>query len=160
MIRGLKSHSLFFDGACEPVNPNGIMGMGFIVYDSYGKVVNEHSSKEYLGDNFDKTSNNLAEYLSLKKGLDYCLKKGISVLQVFGDSSLVVKQMRPYATSKMKGGEMWAINGGIYKPIALECTKLMTEFRIITIDWIPREINTVADELSKKLLPNATDTKS
>lgn len=140
---------VFFDGACEPKNPNGNMGIG--VHVNSGSIY-AYSEAIMLGEKgWKETSNNVAEYLALKKGLEICVENGDTKnVQVFGDSKLVIQQMK---------GE-WAIKGGLYVPVALVCKRLIEHFDQITFTWIPREENKMADDLSKKeLLKNGVSYK-
>ena len=41
----------------------------------------------------DVSSNNEAEYAALIKGLEWCVSNGITRLNVYGDSMLIVKQV-------------------------------------------------------------------
>jgi ribonuclease HI len=143
--------SVWFDGACEPKNPNGNMGIGAFV--RCGKVTHEYSEAIMLGEKgWKETSNNVAEYLALKAGLEICINEELTKnVQVFGDSKLVIQQMK---------GE-WGIKGGLYVPTALICKRLLEHFEQITFTWIPREENQLADDLSKKeLLKNGVSYKS
>jgi ribonuclease HI len=47
------------------------------------------------------------------------------------------------------------MNGGFYLPIALKCKDLLKQFPNIAGEWIPREQNSLADELSKTELKKA-----
>ena len=81
------SYTLYFDGASRG-NP-GPAGAGALIRrDADSRVVFEIA--EYLGD--DKT-NNEAEYIALVGGLRKAAQLGIRVLNVKGDSSLVVNQV-------------------------------------------------------------------
>ena len=42
----------------------------------------------------DVSSNNEADYEALIKGLEWCVANGISRLNVYGDSMLIVKQVQ------------------------------------------------------------------
>ena len=42
----------------------------------------------------DVSSNNEAEYEALIKGLEWCVSNGITRLNVYGDSMLIVKQVQ------------------------------------------------------------------
>lgn len=146
----------FFDGACEPTNPNGSMGLGAILYEApyckistanvelgqdhsvlfrYGKCIHrgEHG--------FDSTSNNVAEYLSALRLIKFLAEEGMQNENVLlcGDSQLVIKQMN---------GE-WGMNGGIYIKYALMLKENIKSFTNLDFMWIPRELNSIADVLSK-----------
>lgn len=133
---------MYFDGACEPHNPGGYMGIGVhIVNEDSGEIIYEHSKS------FDKhptNTNNVAEYLALKNGLEWLLEnyRNAKIL-VHGDSKLAINQM---------AGE-WAIRKGDYVHIAKDCLRnLVPFFNDIKFEWIPRELNQIADDLSKKKL--------
>lgn len=146
----------FFDGACEPTNPNGSMGLGAILYDApkckistakvelgeehsilfrYGKCIH---LKEY---GFNQTSNNVAEYLSALRLVKFLAEEGMQKENILlcGDSQLVIKQMN---------GE-WGMNSGIYIKYAMMLKENIQPFTNLDFMWIPRELNQVADDLSK-----------
>lgn len=137
---------LYFDGACVPVNPGGDMGLGFWIEED-GKNIYSFSkyipSREFNG----TTSNNVAEYLALKSGLEYCSSKGITELEVYGDSQLVIKQM----------SGQWKMKKGLYLPFAEQTKSLLSQYTKIRFEWIRRELNSVADDLSNRDIP--TDLK-
>jgi ribonuclease HI len=95
------------------------------------------------GDN----SNNVAEYQAfgwtITKLLEIIPAK--STIAIFGDSKLVVCQMR---------GE-WKMKQGAYLTHARkakEMLKRLCEKCDIFLQWIPREQNGIADELSKRCM--------
>jgi len=49
----------------------------------------------------------------------------------------------------------WGIHKGFYVELARKALKLVKKFPHIEGHWIPREENTIADELSKRELVNA-----
>lgn len=130
----------YFDGACEPVNPGGNMGMGWIIVNTNtGHVRNRRRYKVKTSTN----SNNVAEYLAL-----YMLLKDLRDYQgcnitIYGDSKLVVNQIN---------GD-WQLNSGLHYNIAKRTAELYTSIvakNTIKLSWIPRERNTGADILSKE----------
>jgi len=58
--------SLWFDGACEPVNPGGVATGGWIVKDQSGNVLLQGHRMICRG---DSATNNIAEYGALIGGL-------------------------------------------------------------------------------------------
>lgn len=126
---------LNFDGFCE-INPGTIGGYGVIIKRNKKtmKLISERFSDV-------KISNNVAEYKGLFSGLLYLLNLDYNreEIRVYGDSMLVIMQMCG----------CWKIKKGLYKNIALETKKLIEKFSNISFEWIPREKNLVADELSK-----------
>jgi ribonuclease HI len=128
----------YFDGACAPQNPCGYMG--------YGAIVIKDNQCVPLFDGQLKhpsNSNNVAEYLAFELVLDNLEGTKNRNIQVYGDSQLVVKQMT----------HRWRIKEGLYKDTALRCYDKLAELwkdNNIRINWIPREQNTDADELSNE----------
>lgn len=94
-----------------------------------------------------ETSNNIGEYSGFKAILDYLIEHDLTKSQivVYGDSKLVIKQMFG----------SWRIKFGYYVPIAKICNAMIKQFPYLTGKWIPREENSLADELSKAELKRA-----
>lgn len=133
----------YFDGACEPYNPGGNLGIGaFVLQDN--KEVFRHSGFVAAS---QMNSNNVAEYMALEKILIF-LKDficGEKKIFIYGDSMLVIKQMNG----------QWRMKFGMYKETALRCKRLIEEIdKEFIFQWIPREINQLADDLSKEQLIN------
>jgi len=131
----------YFDGACEPKNPGGNMGIGAIITDREGTVLDKLSHFVKPSEN---NSNNVAEY----QGFGWVLKRISQLLPVGskvvvrGDSKLVICQMK---------GE-WGMKKGMYIQYAVRAKQLLEEIKkniFITLEWVPREENGLADELSK-----------
>ncbi len=85
--------TLFIDGASKG-NP-GHAGIGIRI-EADGEVLAEHC--EYIG----CTTNNVAEYRALIKGLEIAAQFKANRVAVFSDSELVVRQMN--GTYKVKSG--------------------------------------------------------
>lgn len=135
-----------FDGSCEPRNPNGNLGMGFIGVhdDGVAEFVGKHRVR--FGEcGFNQTSNNVAEYLAFIFALNQVLLKIDAKIPVVfqGDSQLVVKQMN----------KEWRIKDGVYAPYAYIAYHLyhssIEAGRKFGIKWVAREKNSLADDLSK-----------
>jgi len=145
-------YSCYFDGACEPVNPCGNMGIGaYVVSKLTGEELFSHSG--YFPSNEDN-SNNVAEYLALIKILEFLIGKNLhrekkNNIVIYGDSMLVIKQMRG----------RWGIKAGRYVPHAEKALGLLSKFKSRPyFDWIPRDKNTIADDLSKaEMIANKCD---
>ena len=128
----------WFDGACGPKNPSGYMGWGAIVqyYDrcEYG----------YDGrDKNDRNTNNVAEYNGLLMILKMIKKVKGMIIVIRGDSNMVVNQMN----------NDWRIKEGMYKYDAIDAMNKLREikkYNKVRLEWIPREENTDADELSNE----------
>ena len=137
-------YECYFDGACEPKNPGGNMGIGAIILDHEGNKIKELS--HFVKANTDN-SNNVAEYQAFGWTVTELLRlipSGSKIL-IQGDSKLVVCQMN---------GE-WQIKKGAYVPHALRARIVFRELQkkcITTLIWIPREQNEIGDELSKRCM--------
>ena len=135
----IADYTGFFDGACAPINPKGHMGVGVAIFKE-DEVLHTHS--EYIPESI-LNSNNVSEYMA------FCwLVEKLSAISVdktlfiYGDSKLVVMQM----TGR------WRIKEGRYKHYALKAKALLFELcknNTVWIEWIPREENWFADDLSK-----------
>lgn len=130
----------FFDGACEPRNPGGVMGMGALMLKD-GQRIWETSWMEPAS---PRTSNNVAEYLALNAVLDWCFENDLLKERIVlcGDSNLVIQQMFG----------KWKMRGGFYVEHAIAAKKKILCFASITGMWVPRDENWIADDLSKASL--------
>lgn len=144
------NYTIYFDGACEPVNPNGHMGLGICVVGEENDILHMNSICIKRGERgFDQTSNNLAEYLAILEAMKWIrqnLTNGDTVT-IYGDSKLVINQMN------LK----WGVNGGVYAEYAniafREQVNILHDIGVmITCEWIGRDQNGLADELSKEAL--------
>lgn len=134
----------FWDGATEPINPGGACGIGAIIFDSKKNSLFEYSHYIQMS---PKNSNNVAEYLGFLELIKWFIKNKVSDKRVifFGDSNLVVQQMNGN----------WRVKNGLYKKYAIESLKILhklNETNEIAVKWIGRDLNYIADELSKKEL--------
>ena len=131
----------YVDGMCEPVNPSGNMGIGAFILNPNRERIFTHSdyipSKQLNG----QTSNNIAEYLAVIAVMEFLLNMELhnEKIIICGDSKLSIMQMR---------GE-WKANKGGYIPYYEKAKELKKNFKNIRFEWIPREKNSIADELSK-----------
>lgn len=136
-----SSYYCYFDGSCEPINPGGRMGYGFVVYYEGELVYKEGGTYRDMSIPESSTTNNLAEYGAFISLLRWLMHRGLqnAPIEVYGDSSMVINQM-------FYG---WKIKNGAYKKLALEAREELKNFTDISGDWIPRESNEEADNLSK-----------
>lgn len=134
-------YTCFIDGACEPKNPGGNMGIGAIILDADGNTVKTLS---HFVKAKPENSNNVAEYQAfgwLVTELNRIMPPGATIL-IQGDSKLVIEQMNG----------KWRIKEGHYVQFAHRAKKILNELQAkckVTIMWIPREENNIADELSE-----------
>ena len=143
-----KSYKCYFDGAC--VNPGGHIGAGVHIIegkkDTTALYINEYTPAN------PGNSSNVAEYIALINLLEIMSDKIDCTIEIFGDSRLVVNQMN----------KQWKIKEGLYKSYAVRCLNLFTELRSrnkVSIRWISRDFNTIADAQSKKAISDNREVK-
>jgi ribonuclease HI len=136
-VHTVKEAKLYTDGGSRG-NP-GPSASGYVIMDMNDTILLERG--EYLG----VTTNNQAEYQALKLGLEEARRQGIQELHVYMDSLLVVNQMR--GIFKVKNRDLWPIH---------DATNLLKkEFRRISFNHVPRELNKLADAAVNKALDEA-----
>jgi ribonuclease HI len=81
----MDKYELYFDG-CSKGNP-GRAGAGSVIYKNNNEIF---ANSLFIG---DEETNNVAEYTGLIMGLEVAIKNNIKVLNVKGDSLLVIQQM-------------------------------------------------------------------
>lgn len=124
-------------------NP-GPAGIGVVILDDAGNVLEEHS--EYLG----VTTNNQAEYRAVILGLERAVALGATSVEVVADSELLVKQAN--AEYKVKNPE-------IAKRF-LEMKNLETKLGgRVRYRHVRREQNTRADKLSNDAMDRGSGKK-
>lgn len=123
--------TLFIDGASKG-NP-GHAGIGIRV-EAGGEILKEHC--EYIG----CTTNNVAEYRALIKGLEIAAQFKANRVIVFSDSELVVRQMN--GTYKVKSGGLL--------PLYQTARMQSRTFGGFQIKHVRREQNREADRLANQ----------
>lgn len=108
------------------------MGAG-VVLTKGGKVIRRIS--RHLG----KGTNNIAEYSAVLIAVEEAKKLGAKELTIRSDSKLLVSQLR--GEFKVKAPHLRELMGKIWK-----ASKGMA----LHFEWVPRERNEKADELSKE----------
>jgi|SRR3972149_4791416 len=149
----------YFDGCCEPVNPGGTAAYGVVIFEVYGsddvRQIIFQTSKIFkpVKGHEKETSNNIAEYSGLEAILLFLLEERLNEEEIIvrGDSRLVICQNWITCGYRKK----WKIERGLYVPIAYRCREILKRFPKIRGEWIPREKNSLADELSKAELRRA-----
>jgi len=118
---------LYADGGSRG-NP-GPSASGFVLFDMDNNPI--HKQGIYLG----VTTNNQAEYLALKFGLEEALKQQVQTVHVYMDSLLVVNQM--IGKFKVKNRDLWPIHSAI--------KELVRQFKHVNFTHVPRALNKDAD---------------
>lgn len=132
----------YFDGACEPNQDYGRMAYGGVIYHHEEKIHEisyGHKRKDGIA------SNNIAEYCGVISIMKYLLfnEYRSEETYIFGDSKLVIEQL----------SGNWRANNGKYIDYYSRAINCLSQFVIHPIfEWIPKERNTEADKLSRKLL--------
>lgn len=129
-----QSYSLNTDGGSRG-NP-GKAAIGVIIKNEEKKTI--HSHKEFIG----MTTNNVAEYSALVKGLETCLEMNIKNLDVFMDSELIIKQIK---------GEYRVKDSNMHRYFE-KVQMLIENFASITFNHVKREFNKEADKLVNEAL--------
>lgn len=122
-----KKVKTFSDGGSRG-NP-GPSASGYVVMDEEDSVILK--AGVYLG----ITTNNQAEYQSLKFALQAAQKLGAQEVHAHMDSLLVINQMK--GIFKVKNRDLWPIHEAI--------KELAKGFKKITYTHVPRELNKLAD---------------
>lgn len=154
LMQFTKMIKAFFDGACEPINPGGFASYGAVIFKDNKRVWDCSELFKPTKGKEKETSNNVAEYSGFLAILEYLVKHKLTneEILVHGDSRLVLCQtliLDPQYNVR------WKIKKGFYVPLAKKAIKLLKQFPNIKGQWIPREENDIADELSKAELKKA-----
>lgn len=127
----------FFDGLCEP-NPGGIATWGIVIFKNDNIIYKDCgiACEPYI----PQSTNNFAEYTGLINVIRYCLNNGLLDIEVIGDSQLAIRQMTG----------VYSVNSLNIIPLYNEAIKLSRQFNNIIFTWVKRELNAVADFMSKE----------
>lgn len=142
----MAHYRLFFDGSCGPKNPGGTAGYGYALLKD-GEEAPVRVGSGIIGSG-PLMSNNLAEFHALDQGLCAFIScydtAQFHHLDVFGDSRLVIQIMNRHW--KPRPDKLYT---EAYE-YALSNLKIIRRAgHKVTFDWIPRELNTYCDTLSK-----------
>lgn len=124
--------TLHTDGGARG-NP-GPAGIGVVLAAEDGEVIAE------IAQGIGEATNNIAEYAALIAGLELALSKGVTHVDIYVDSELVVSQLLG----------KWKIKKDTLRPLAVEARALMNRFESFTISHVKRELNADADKLANQ----------
>jgi ribonuclease HI len=119
-------------------NP-GPAAIGVVLSDAEGGMV------EQLGEPIGETTNNVAEYRALLRGLERAHALGAEEVEVVGDSELVAKQVNGLYKVKHAG----------LKPLHSEALQALAGFERWRVRTVPRAQNAAADALVNAALDAA-----
>lgn len=125
---------LYSDGGSRG-NP-GPSACGYVLMDMHDQVIVENGLALGI------TTNNQAEYRSLKLGLEAALERKATVVHSYMDSMLVVNQMN--GLYKVKNTDLVPINQAV--------RDLVSRFNQVTFTHVPRERNRKADAMVNEVL--------
>jgi ribonuclease HI len=129
----LRRLHIFVDGASKG-NP-GPAGIGVVVADEDGAVLKE------IGESIGRTTNNVAEYTALIRGLTEARALGADAVVVQTDSELMASQM----------SGLYRIKAPHLQELNLEARQLCDRFAGgVTITHVLRHHNARADSLANK----------
>ena len=101
-------------------------------------ILREKKEIATISEKIGSTTNNVAEWTSLLKALEYCIAQKEMNLSIFMDSELVVKQfLEEYKTKHPS-----------LIPLKEKVFQLRKQFESIKIKHVKREFNKRADELA------------
>jgi ribonuclease HI len=119
-------------------NP-GPAAIGVVVSDPDGGLLDQ------LGEPIGETTNNVAEYRALLRGLERAQALGASEVEVVGDSELVAKQVN---------GQYKVKHAGL-RPLHAEALRALRSFERWKVRTVPRAQNAAADALVNAALDAA-----
>jgi ribonuclease HI len=132
----IEDLTVCFDGASRG-NP-GRAAIGVVVLKD-GAPVDE------IGETIGETTNNVAEYRALLRGLDEAARRGARTLRLCSDSELVVRQLS--GRYKVRSPQL--------APLHRTALAKMRGFERVTVVHVPREQNQGADALANRALDDA-----
>jgi len=126
-----------FDGAARG-NP-GRAAIGVIVLKG-GVPVRE------IGETIGETTNNIAEYRALLRGLEEARALGARTVRICSDSELVVRQL----------SGQYKVRSEHLAPLHRQAISRMRQFDRVSVVHVPREQNQGADALANRALDAAS----
>lgn len=133
---------LYFDGACEwwngKRNPGGLATYGWYI-ELDGQRIAWGYGEAARGNG---ATNNVAEYMGLISAIKAASDLGlVPDFIIRGDSQLVIRQM----------AGTYSVNSPLLLPLWSQAKTLLSEMdAYCSFEWVPREENEQADELSKR----------
>lgn len=121
---------IYTDGASKG-NP-GDAGIGVVISSPDGTVLRE------IGEFIGKTTNNVAEYSALIRGLKEAADMGATQIEISTDSQLMARQL----------AGVYKVKSPNIQPLYAEAVSLIRHFADVSISHVVREFNKRADELA------------
>lgn len=143
----MRRVTIFCDGLCEPTSSGGIGISAAVAFDGdvggYAGALRPAplvEAHQEIGRGAGMT-NNIAEYKAVRWALRWAVKNAADAdIHIFTDSMLVVNQVNG----------SWQCNKEHLRELRDECRGLMKEIAHVSLEWVRREENDVADALTDK----------
>ncbi|MFQ6098104.1 MAG: ribonuclease HI family protein [Armatimonadota bacterium] len=128
----LDKFVVYVDG-CSLGNP-GDAGIGVVIEGPHGDVL------WAAGEPLQRTTNNVAEYTALLRGLEEASRLGATSVLVYTDSELLSRQI---------SGE-YRVRQAHLRPLYNEAQRRLSRFRTASVMHISRDDNAGADDLARR----------
>ncbi len=122
---------IYIDGASRG-NP-GRAGIGIVLCDDTGEPVKE------ISESIGVTTNNVAEYRALIRGLEEARALGADTVEVYTDSELLARQING----------LYGVHSPHLQPLYRRARALLRLFKSASVQHVPRSQNQHADRLAK-----------
>lgn len=122
---------LYIDGASRG-NP-GRAGIGVVLCDDTGEPVKE------ISESIGETTNNVAEYRALIRGLEEARALGADTVEVYTDSELLARQING----------LYGVHSPHLQPLYRRARALLRLFQRASVQHVSRSQNQHADRLAK-----------
>ncbi len=133
-----KSLKIYTDGASRGNPGPSSIGVSFVTL--------KDEEVGTLSERIEDTTNNVAEYTALVRGLEKAKDEGVENVWVKTDSEFMVKQLK--GEYKVKSEHLKGLHQSAYH--------LLKSFKKVKLEHIPREQNKRADKLANLALGSAS----
>ncbi len=128
--------TICFDGASRGNPGNAAIGV---------VVLKDGAPVREIAERIGRTTNNVAEYRALLRGLEEAAALGARSLRICSDSELVVKQL----------SGQYRVRSAQLEPLHRQAVSRMRQFDRVSVIHVPREQNRGADALANQALDDA-----
>ena len=125
---------VYFDGLCQPCNPGGTACYAFIIKKEENEIYREYGLAAH------NSTNNVAEYTAIINALKWLIANNFTNQNILikGDSQLVIQQIK----------RKFKVKAPNIIPLYREAMSLISKFKHVQFELIPRLQNKEADRLS------------
>ena len=151
---GSNEIQVYFDGLCQPYKPSGIACYAFVILAKKGHEQKQQEYSEYglAAEPFsDNATNNVAEYTGVIRALEWLLEK----YNYNNNQKIIIRGYSQLVINQIKG--KYKVRAVKIIPLYQKVKSLLSKFKDIKIEWIPRDKNKEADELSNKAYQEILD---